>query len=103
MTERADVVLPVAPVAEKSGVFLDWEGRSRSFEVALRNTGAMADGRVLDSLAAELGVPLELPDAETARAEIDRLGARSGAPPAPAALDAPAAASPRKGEAVLAT
>ena len=27
VTEHADVVLPVAPVAEKSGSFLNWEGR----------------------------------------------------------------------------
>lgn len=27
VTDRADVVLPVAAVAEKSGTFVDWEGR----------------------------------------------------------------------------
>ncbi|WP_205613470.1 asparaginase, partial [Streptomyces sp. S5] len=36
VTERADVVLPVAAVAEKSGTFLNWEGRSRMFEAALK-------------------------------------------------------------------
>ena len=35
VTERADVVLPIAAVAEKSGSFLDWEGRPRTFETAL--------------------------------------------------------------------
>jgi len=29
VTERAHVVFPVAPVAEKSGTFVDWEGRAR--------------------------------------------------------------------------
>ena len=29
VTERADVVLPVAPVAEKPGTFVNWEGRPR--------------------------------------------------------------------------
>jgi NADH-quinone oxidoreductase subunit G len=29
VTERADVVLPVAPAVEKSGTFVDWEGRPR--------------------------------------------------------------------------
>ena len=38
VTERADVVLPVAPVVEKAGTFLDWEGRERPFdEVAARH------------------------------------------------------------------
>src|SRR5690606_36732690 len=27
VTERADVVLPIAPAVEKSGTFLNWEGR----------------------------------------------------------------------------
>ena len=31
VTERADVVFPVAPVVEKAGTFLDWEGRLRPF------------------------------------------------------------------------
>lgn len=31
ITALADVVFPVAPVAEKAGTFLDWEGRLRSF------------------------------------------------------------------------
>ncbi|MFE4022646.1 NADH-quinone oxidoreductase subunit G, partial [Streptomyces sp. NPDC059101] len=35
VTERADVVLPVAAVVEKAGTFLNWEGRARSFEAAL--------------------------------------------------------------------
>ena len=36
VTERADVVLPVAAVAEKAGTFLNWEGRARLFEAALK-------------------------------------------------------------------
>ena len=34
VTERADVVFPVAPVAEKAGSFVNWEGRLRPFEPA---------------------------------------------------------------------
>ena len=56
VTERADVVLPVAPPAEKAGRFVDWEGRRRPFDLTLTNTGALTDARVLDSLAAELDV-----------------------------------------------
>ncbi|KAB7746427.1 NADH-quinone oxidoreductase subunit G [Nostocoides sp. F2B08] len=57
VTELADVVLPVAPHAEKAGTFLDWEGRARPFEAAL-DSGAMSDYRVLDMLATELGTPI---------------------------------------------
>ena len=32
VARRADVVFPVAPVAEKAGTFLDWEGRLRTFD-----------------------------------------------------------------------
>ena len=35
VTERADVVLPVAPVSEKAGTFVDWEGRWRTFPAVL--------------------------------------------------------------------
>lgn len=38
VTERADVVLPVAAVAEKAGTFVNWEGRVRMFEAALSPT-----------------------------------------------------------------
>ena len=31
VTERADVVFPIAPAAEKSGTYVNWEGRHRSF------------------------------------------------------------------------
>ncbi len=56
VTELADVVLPVAPVAEKAGTFVTWEGRRRPFEATLTSTGALTDGRVLHALADELDV-----------------------------------------------
>jgi NADH-quinone oxidoreductase subunit G len=37
VTEIADVVLPVAVVSEKSGTFLDWEGRPRPFGQVFRD------------------------------------------------------------------
>ena len=70
MTERADVVLPVAPVVEKAGTFVDWEGRERPFAEVLRGTNAMPDVRVLHVLAAAMDVDLALPDVAAARAEI---------------------------------
>ena len=83
VTERADVVLPVAAVAEKAGTFLNWEGRVRFFEAALKPDQmtrrlAPADARVLQMLADAMDVHLGLPDLRTTRAEIDRLGAWDG-------------------------
>ncbi|MBL1081610.1 NADH-quinone oxidoreductase subunit G [Streptomyces actinomycinicus] len=107
VTEHADVVLPVAAVAEKAGTFLNWEGRVRFFEAALKPDQmtrrlAPTDTRVLQMLADAMDVHLGLPDLRTARAEIDRLGPwdgpRAGAPAELAGvLPRPAA-----GEAVLA-
>ena len=48
VTERADVVFPVAPVVEKAGTFVNWEGRVRPFEPSL-HTNATPDLRVLAS------------------------------------------------------
>ncbi|TQF68257.1 NADH-quinone oxidoreductase subunit G [Rhodococcus spelaei] len=102
VTEGADVVFPVAPVAEKPGTFVDWEGRERPFAAALREPAAMPDQRVLDALAEVMGVRLGLPDAAAARAELTELGGWDGnAPTAPAVGPAPAR-SPGRGEAILA-
>ncbi|HEY0119833.1 MAG TPA: NADH-quinone oxidoreductase subunit G, partial [Cellulomonas sp.] len=60
VTQRADVVLPVAPPAEKPGTFVTWEGRPRPFPQAL-TSAALPDARVLDALAEALGVSLGLP------------------------------------------
>ena len=35
VTDRADVVFPVAAAAEKAGTFVNWEGRGGSFDLAL--------------------------------------------------------------------
>ncbi|MER5311169.1 NADH-quinone oxidoreductase subunit G [Streptomyces sp. NPDC002773] len=79
VTARADVVLPVAAVAEKSGTFLNWEGRARLFEAALKpeqmtRPVAPGDARVLHMLADALDVHLALPDLRAVRRELDRLG-----------------------------
>ncbi|BBZ06901.1 NADH-quinone oxidoreductase [Mycolicibacterium doricum] len=100
VTRAADVVFPVAPVAEKAGAFLDWEGRLRSFEPALRSN-AIPDLRVLNFLADEMGVDLGLPDVQSAGAELARLGWWDGPrPPCAHQVSAP----PRigAGQAVLA-
>ncbi|NNH68935.1 NADH-quinone oxidoreductase subunit G [Nocardia uniformis] len=90
ITGRADVVFPVASVMEKAGTFLTWEGRYRPFEAALRDStvrreaAPMPEHRVLNAIAAEMGIALGLPDAAHARAELADLGVWSG----------PAAAAP---------
>jgi NADH-quinone oxidoreductase subunit G len=103
VTERADVVLPVAPVVEKSGTFVDWEGRERPFAEVLRGTNAMPDVRVLHVLAAAMGVDLALPDVAAARAEIAELGEWDGDRAGFPVYIADPPAAPGKGEALLAT
>jgi NADH-quinone oxidoreductase subunit G len=103
VTDRADVVLPVAPVVEKSGLFLDWEGRMRSFDATLESTGSLADHRVLHALAADLGVDLDTADPKTIDAAIGGLGYWRGDRPATPRTAAATPATPGAGEAVLAT
>jgi NADH-quinone oxidoreductase subunit G len=106
VTDRADVVLPVAAAVEKAGTFLDWEGRARPFEQVLASSGHLTDGRALHVLAGELDVALGLPDVAAARAEIARLGAvphpGPGSATAPS-YDAAEPAAPQAGEALLAS
>jgi NADH-quinone oxidoreductase subunit G len=102
VTDRADVVLPVAAVAEKTGTFLNWEARHRSFPVALPEPGALPDLRVLDALAEQLGVDLGLPDAAAARDELSRLGAWDGPRPTAPTTPPPPLPTPAPGTAILA-
>ncbi|WP_243274574.1 molybdopterin-dependent oxidoreductase, partial [Streptomyces albus] len=108
VTERADVVFPVSATAEKSGTFLNWEGRVRMFEAALKpdqmtRRHVQPDARVLHMLADALDVHLGLPDVRTIRAELDRLGRGRGSArlsaPLPGVRSLP---QPGPGEAVLA-
>ncbi|MFJ2215511.1 NADH-quinone oxidoreductase subunit G [Streptomyces sp. NPDC101062] len=107
VTERADVVFPVAAVAEKPGSFLNWEGRTRLFEAALKPEQmtrrlAPSDARVLHMLADTLDVHFALPDLSAVRAELDRLGGWEGpraTEPTESAVPVPRAGG---GEAVLA-
>ena len=101
VTAVADVVFPVAPVVEKDGAFLNWEGRVRPFEAALATTAA-SDLRVLHTLAEELGGDLGFSTAAQAREEMARLGLWDGTrPDAPSVAAAPER-SLERGEAVLA-
>ncbi|MEX2985277.1 NADH-quinone oxidoreductase subunit G [Streptomyces sp. C36] len=107
VSDRADVVLPVAAVVEKAGTFLNWEGRARPFEVAVKpdqvtRRHTLPDARVLHMLADTMGTDLRLPDVHAVRAELAGLGAWSGE--RAAGPDEPGRPLPRpeKGEAVLA-
>ncbi|MFD7639844.1 NADH-quinone oxidoreductase subunit G [Kitasatospora sp. NPDC059795] len=107
VTALADVVLPVAAVAEKAGTFLDWEGRVRMFEPAIKPDQLMgrhlhSDVRVLSMVADALEKPIGLPDVRAARLELDRFAPWEGdRPAAPGALPG-TLPRPVTGQAVLA-
>ena len=106
VTDRADVVLPVAAVAEKAGTFVNWEGRGGSFGAALGVPGARSDFQVLGDIADEMDVHLGLPDVAAARRELAALGSWHGPRVAEPLGSAGARAEPgplARGEAVLAT
>jgi NADH-quinone oxidoreductase subunit G len=101
VTDRADVVFPVATVTEKAGTFVNWEGRARPFAPALPPT-ATSDARVLAALAEEVGVDLGLGDAAAASDELGRLGTWQGPRAADPDVSGQAPSAPKVGQAVLA-
>ncbi|HNM96808.1 MAG TPA: NADH-quinone oxidoreductase subunit G [Marmoricola sp.] len=102
VTEFADVVFPVATVAEKSGSFVNWEGRVREFGQVFEKPGALPDLRVLAGIAAEMGIDLGFRTVEQAAAEMHEVGAwDDSAWTGAAAPESPAAAA--EGELVLAS
>ena len=103
VTDRANVVFPVAPVVEKAGTFVNWEGRRRPFEPSLRNTGAFADMRVLHMIADEMGVEFGLPHAAAARDELARFGTWEGERPGAPTVSLGEVPQPASGQAVLAS
>lgn len=54
VTRTADVVFPVAPVTDKAGSFVNWEGRVRPFDQIFAIPGSLPDLRVLAGIAEEL-------------------------------------------------
>ncbi|MGH3496544.1 MAG: NADH-quinone oxidoreductase subunit G [Nocardioidaceae bacterium] len=103
VTRRADVVFPVAPVVEKAGVFVDWEGRVRSFDKVLTESGAVPDLRVLSGIADELGGRLGFRTVEQARGEMTELGPWDGGRVSAPHVEAGGACGARPGEVVLDT
>ncbi|MFI6481485.1 NADH-quinone oxidoreductase subunit G [Nonomuraea sp. NPDC050663] len=103
VTDRADVILPVAAVQEKSGTFVNWEGRGRIFERAIKVPGLMSDLEVISAIADHMDVHLGLPDAAAARRELSSLGAWRGSRAAAPNLSGTASAAPQAGQALLAS
>ena len=56
VTRAADVVFPVAPVTDRAGTFVNWEGRVRQFGKVLHNPSSLPDLRVLAGITEELGL-----------------------------------------------
>jgi NADH-quinone oxidoreductase subunit G len=79
VTDRADVVFPVAAVTEKPGTFVNWEGRPGSFGAALPVPGVETDLEVLGELADAMDVHLALPGVEAARSELAALAGSAAA------------------------
>ena len=79
ITEVADVVLPVAAVTEKSGSFLNWEGRPRAFDAAVSESLHRSDVRILSALADAMGESIMLGTVSAAAREIAQLGKWDGA------------------------
>lgn len=104
VTQRADVVFPVASTTQKAGAFVNWEGRFRPFDAALRNTqdATHSDHQVLDALADEMGVYLGMSTVDAAREELAALRHWDGKRPASPDVAAPQPPEVGAGEAVLA-
>ena len=79
ITEVADVVLPVAAVTEKSGSFLNWEGRPRAFDAAVAESLNRSDVRILSMIADAMGESIMLGTVTAAAREFNQLGKWDGA------------------------
>jgi NADH-quinone oxidoreductase subunit G len=104
VTRTADVVFPVAPVTDKPGTFVNWEGRPREFEAAFVNTNALPDARVLAGIAEELGANLGFRTSAEAHQRMVEMGAwdgdRATLPETPAAATV---SGPTDGQVALST
>jgi NADH-quinone oxidoreductase subunit G len=90
VTRMADVVFPVAPVTDKPGTFVTWEGRPREFDAVFVNPNALPDARILAGVAEELGRDLGFRSSAEAHARMVEMGPwdgeRASLPDSPAAV-----------------
>lgn len=103
VTRAADVVLPVAPVTDKAGSFVNWEGRVRAFGQIFANPGSLPDTRVLAGIAEELERPLGFRTVEQARAEMIEVGPWDGDRASATPVAPQEFATPEEGAYVLAS
>ncbi|CAL8971385.1 NADH-quinone oxidoreductase subunit G [Propionicimonas sp. T2.31MG-18] len=97
VTERADVVFPVALIEEHAGTFLNWEHRPGRVNTVIRQPNTpMTDLRVLAALADALGTPLGVRTPQQALTELTELGTWSAAPAAQKKPARKAATKPAK-------
>ena len=101
VTAVADVVLPVAAITEKSGSFLNWEGRARAFDSAVADSHNRSDVRILSMLADALGNPISLGTVTSSAREFNQLGSWDGSRVQLAAVTAGAAKSVSGNDALL--
>ncbi|MGZ8745446.1 MAG: NADH-quinone oxidoreductase subunit G, partial [Nocardioides sp.] len=99
VTRAADVVFPVAPVTDKAGLFVTWEGRPRPFDAVFTDPTSLPDLRVLAGVAEELarlgqGSPLGFRTVAEARDQIEEMGPWDGERAAPVPAPANGAAPP---------
>lgn len=100
VTALADVVLPIAPVVEKPGTFVNWEGRVRTFDAVLHEPHSLTDIRVLAGIAEEMGSSLGFRTVAAARQAMTEIGPWDGARAAAPTVDATGAKT-KKGAVVL--
>ena len=79
VTTRANVVFPVAAVTEKSGSFMNWEGRARLFDAAVEGSLHRSDVRILSMLADAMGKSISLNSVKSASKELGSLAKWDGA------------------------
>ena len=103
LTRYANVSLPVAPVTEKSGTFINWEGRPRPFGRAITSTNALTDARVLAMIAESLGLDFGLQTIEELRQELSSFGSWNGNKLVKPTVTAKDAAKTSVGNAILST
>ena len=103
VTARADVVLPISLLEERSGTFIDWEGRERPVHNVIPKKHVMTDGRALAALTDALGAPAAPRTVSAAKAEFDEFGPWSGNRAAEPRVAGSTAIEVGPGEAVLST
>ena len=103
VTRRSDVVLPVGVVTEKSGTFINWEGRPRPFGRAVHDTSQVTDAYALGLIASELGMQWGPQTVERLRSELAALSTWTGSRGPGAEVEPPVRPAGAAATAVLAS